>query len=46
MKAVVSISLQEETLRKLEKKLEKNSIFRNKSHLVEVAIEEYLGEEK
>jgi hypothetical protein len=44
MKNVVSFSLEEETLIKLKEKLRGSNIFRNKSHLVEVAIEEYLKE--
>ena len=38
MRQVVSVSLKEETLNKVEKHLVKNSIYRNKSHFIEEAI--------
>lgn len=46
MKHVVSVSLKEETIVSIRKELRNNSCFRNKSHLVELAIEKYLEEGK
>jgi len=40
MKKVVSVSVDEETLSKIDEKL-KNSSFRNKSHLVEEAVKRF-----
>ncbi len=45
MKAKVSVSLSEETITEIERALSK-SIFRNKSHLIEHAIQKFLGERK
>jgi len=45
MRLTVSFSLKEETMAKLQEKLQGSSSYRNKSHLVECAIEKYLGEE-
>jgi len=45
MRLTVSFSLQEETLMKLKEKLRSTNSYRNKSHLVEVAIEKYLEDE-
>ena len=44
MGKIVSFSLKEETLLKLHEKLSKSNSFRNKSHLVECALEKYLEE--
>ena len=44
MQQTISFSLKEETLLKLKEKLLKSNSYRNKSHLVECAIEEYLKE--
>lgn len=44
MRQTVSFSLKEETMQKLREKLRVNNSYRNKSHLVECAIEEYLKE--
>ena len=46
MRQTVSFSLKEETMYKLREKLRLSNSFRSKSHLVECAIEKYLGEEK
>ncbi len=46
MKRIVSFSIKEETMGKMQEKLRDNNTYRNKSHLVECAIEEYLREEK
>lgn len=43
MKVKVSISMDEETLKQIEGKLE-NSVFRNKSHFVEHAVKKLLKE--
>ena len=45
MRQTVSFSLKEETMQKLREKLRGSNSYRNKSHLVECAIEKYLGEE-
>ncbi|MEK6899742.1 MAG: ribbon-helix-helix protein, CopG family [Nanoarchaeota archaeon] len=45
MRATVSFSLKEETMAKLREKLRANNSYRNKSHLVECALEKFLGEE-
>ncbi|MEK6939719.1 MAG: ribbon-helix-helix protein, CopG family [Nanoarchaeota archaeon] len=42
MRLTVSFSLKEETMNKLREKLRDSNSYRNKSHLVECAIEEYL----
>ena len=44
MRQTVSFSLKEETLAKMEKQLSNSNNYRNKSHLVECAIEKYLEE--
>jgi len=44
MQQTISFSLKEETLLKLKEKLLQSNSYRNKSHLVECAIEEYLKE--
>lgn len=44
MRQVVSISLQEDTVEKIEKALEKKEEFRNKSHFFEYAIKKVLRE--
>ena len=46
MKHKISISISEKTLLKLKEKLRNSSLFRNKSHLIEYAIEYFLGDEK
>lgn len=49
MKQIISFSLDEGTMKKLDEKMKKNSNFRNKSHLVECALEKFLletGEKK
>ncbi|MBI2045798.1 ribbon-helix-helix protein, CopG family [Candidatus Pacearchaeota archaeon] len=45
MGLTVSVYLQEETLAKLREKVRGNVKYRNKSHLIECAIEKYLREE-
>ena len=45
MRLTVSFSLKEETVGKLQEKLRCSNEYRNKSHLVECAIEDYLKEE-
>jgi len=45
MKQTVSFSLKEETLSKLDQKVRDNNSYRNKSHLVECALEKFLEEE-
>jgi len=42
MKKKVSITIDDNTVSQIEKVLE-HSIFRNRSHLVEVALKEFLG---
>jgi Arc/MetJ-type ribon-helix-helix transcriptional regulator len=44
MRQIVCISLKEETLAKLQNKIEKNPSYRNKSHFVEEAIRRALEE--
>lgn len=44
MKNRLSISIEEETAQKLYKFLAENKIFRNKSHLVEYALEKLMEE--
>ncbi len=44
MKHIMGISLEEETIVKLREKLRENPIFRSKSHVVEYAINRFLGE--
>lgn len=46
MRQTVSFSLKKETLLKLLERLRNSNSYRNKSHLVECAIEKYLGEIK
>ncbi|MBU0470938.1 MAG: hypothetical protein KKA62_04920 [Nanoarchaeota archaeon] len=46
MTKIVSFSLKEGTLLKLQEKLCNSNSYRNKSHLVECALEKYLEEEK
>ncbi len=43
MKQKVSVSLEEETIKKIEERI-KNSIFRNKSHLIEYSIKKFIEE--
>ncbi|MDO8511284.1 MAG: hypothetical protein Q7S55_03900 [Nanoarchaeota archaeon] len=45
MRLTVSFSLNEETLAKMRERLRNGNSYRNKSHLVECAIEKFLGEE-
>lgn len=45
MGITISAYLQEETLAKLREKLRGNIAYRNKSHLIECAIEKYMREE-
>ncbi len=45
MKLKVSISVEEDTMVKVESKVQ-TGIFRNKSHLIEQAVKEYLKEGK
>jgi metal-responsive CopG/Arc/MetJ family transcriptional regulator len=45
MRHVVSISLSEDTILKLREKLRHSHDFRNKSHLIEYAIERFLVNE-
>lgn len=45
MRHVVSISLKEDTVLRLREKLRECSEFRNKSHLIEYAIERLLEDE-
>lgn len=45
MRLTVSFSLKEETMAKLHQMLKDSNSYRNKSHLVECAIEKYLKEE-
>ena len=45
MKQKVSISLDEETIKKVDQSLE-NVAFRNRSHFIECAITKFLGEDK
>ncbi|MEK6809968.1 MAG: hypothetical protein AABY40_04795 [Nanoarchaeota archaeon] len=44
MRLTVSFSLKEETVAKMQEQLRNSNSHRNKSHLVECAIEEYLKE--
>jgi len=44
MKQKISVSLDERTLRKIED-LAKQSSFRNRSHVIEFAVEKLMGEE-
>ena len=44
MKTKISISLDEETLERLEAELEKAPEYRSKSHLIEMAIRKQLAE--
>ena len=44
IKQIVSFSLRKGTLAKMEEQLRNSNSHRNKSHLVECAIEEYLRE--
>jgi len=44
MRQIITISLKEDTLARLQKKLEKDSVYRNKSHFVEEAIRRALEE--
>lgn len=46
MGKIVSFSLKEETLLKIEKRLKNGGSFRNKSHLVEYALERFLEEKE
>ncbi len=46
MKRIVSFSIKEETMGKMQEKLRDNNTYRNKSHLVECALEKFLEEEK
>ena len=43
MRHVISVSLSEDTILKLRENLRQNSIFRNKSHFIEYAINNVLG---
>ena len=45
MKVKVSISMDEETIKKVEERLQ-NSVYRNKSHLVEHAVKKLLENDK
>ena len=45
MKVKISISMEEELDRKLREKV-RGSVFRNKSHLIEYAVEDFLKKEK
>ncbi len=45
MRQAVSISLKEETVLALREKIRSSNRFRNKSHLVETAIDEFLKNE-
>ena len=45
MRQTVSFSLKEETMAKMRERLRNSNSYRNKSHLVECAIEKYLREE-
>ncbi len=45
MRQTVSFSLKEETMAKMRERLRNSNSYRSKSHLVECAIEKYLGEE-
>jgi len=42
MKQKVSISIEEDTIKKIEERLD-DGIFRNKSHLIEYAVKKLLG---
>lgn len=44
MKRKLSVTVEEKVLHQLNEKLS-NSLFRNKSHLVEIALQKYLEEE-
>jgi Arc/MetJ-type ribon-helix-helix transcriptional regulator len=46
MRCPVSVSLKEETVLKIRERLRQSPEFRNKSHLVEYAVEKLLKEEK
>lgn len=46
MKRIVSFSIKEETMGKMQEKLRNNNTYRNKSHLVECALEKFLEEGK
>ncbi|MBU0460589.1 MAG: ribbon-helix-helix domain-containing protein [Nanoarchaeota archaeon] len=46
MGLTVSVYLKEETLARLREKLRQSNSYRNKSHLVECAIENYLEKEQ
>lgn len=45
MKERISITIDEETAKKIMKILEKNKVYRNRSHFVETAIEKFVEEE-
>ena len=45
MKQKVSISIEEETIKKVDKRLDSAS-FRNRSHFIEFAVKKLLGEER
>ncbi len=45
MRQSVSISLKEETVLALREKIRNSNRFRNKSHLVETALDEFLSKE-
>ena len=46
MRHTISFSLQEKTIQKLGEKLREGNSYRNKSHLVECAIERFLEEKE
>ncbi len=46
MRITVSFSLKEETLVKMRERLRNNNSYRNKSHLVECALEKFFEETK
>lgn len=48
MKQKVSVSLDKQTVRKIDEKLGNgnNGLFRNRSHVVEYAVKKFLGEER
>ncbi len=45
MKHAVSVSLSEDTILKIREKIRHNSIYRNKSHFIEQAIERLMEDE-
>ena len=45
MKHKVSISLDKETIKEVDEKLD-SAMFRNRSHFIEFAVKKFLGEEK